>query len=178
MNRITTVEDELVARLQIDTTEFPRLSMMRKRSDGTQVDVPVKVEGYPAKLSVDYLKRLGQSGAVLVRYAGSKYGPRAGVEQTRRMHFELVAVSESLREESGHLGCHEIMEGAADRVIGYKPVNCTDGCTLLHDSFIDLAEGVWQYGVLIEVPTTRVQQLTDESEFGPLLKEVTTFINQ
>ena len=71
-SRITDIEDAIKARLSAVITGVPNLVKVMPKADGSTVDVPVRIESYPRQPSEQTLVALASSGAVVVRYTGSK----------------------------------------------------------------------------------------------------------
>jgi len=162
---IARVENAIKSRLLDDLTAagINALVVDRKRPNGSVVSVPVAIESFPDNPTEADLKRFGASGAVLVRYVGSRYGKRKSGRQDREMHYELVAVSESLAPKNGHLGCYVILENARSRMQNWIPDGCLDAGYLVEDGYKEQIANVWQYGVTVAFPA-RVGSLVMDAD--------------
>jgi len=163
MGEITGTERAIIARLQADLIGIEPLTRTVRKGDGSTVEAPIKVESYPKKPQKGTLKTLAASGAVLVRYTGSKYKPprrnsRMTV-QDRQMFFELLIVADSLLAEDQAKGIYESLDLAADRVLDYVPPGCTAGIELVQDDYLNEQDGSWEYGLLISVWTQKVREV-------------------
>jgi hypothetical protein len=157
MGRITDTEQGIISRLMEEIDGVDPLTRARALGDGTIVQVPVRVESYPANPSAASLKMLSASGAVLVRYAGSKYGEhRRGpgwIVQDRTMLFEIICIAESLLATNAAAGIYALLDAAALRLLGYAPPGATNVMTLEQDDYLSEAQGAWEYGLIVAVPT-------------------------
>ena len=154
---ITEIEEALKSRLMAEIVGLPDLVKSMRMQDGSLSDVPVKVESYPRQPSEQMLISLANTGALVVRYTGSKYGERRScccvVVQDRVMVFEVLVFSESLQARDTGSGIYSLLDIAALRLIGYKPGGCVDGVELLQDDYVEERKGAWSYGLLVSVKT-------------------------
>ncbi len=153
------MELALIARLQADLGEDGPAAITRTMAgpDGNPITVPVQIKSYPSKPNDLTLKTLAASGAVLVRYSGSKYGsPIVGKDwlvQDRAMLFEIHTVSETLLPEAALSGIYEMLDLAALRLVGHKPAGACSLIELAQDDYVMEKGGSWEYGLIVSVPT-------------------------
>ncbi|NMW18035.1 MAG: hypothetical protein HKK66_03215 [Chlorobiaceae bacterium] len=154
---IDDIEGALKSRLQEEITGLPALVKTLQKPDGTTVDVPVKVESYPRQPSEQLLVTLATSGALVVRYTGSKYSRKREVcgitVQDRTMGYEVLVFSDSLLARDTGAGIYELLDLAALRLIGFLPDGCVDGVELERDDYVEERKGAWTYGILLSVKT-------------------------
>ena len=159
MGQITDIEQALIARLQADLGEDGPAVITRTMAgpDGDPIEVPVQIKSYPPKPNDLTLKTLAASGAVLVRYSGSKYGaPIVGqgwMVQDRAMLFEIHTVSETLLPAAASSGIYEMLDLAAVRLIGHRPDSACGLIELVQDDYVLEKGGSWEYGLIVSVPT-------------------------
>jgi hypothetical protein len=158
---IAAIEQALKDRLLEDIDGIDQLVKLVTKPDGTKVEVPVQVKSYPRKPSEQTLKTLSSAGAVLVRYAGSKYGKsRKGsgwIVQDREMIFEVLCISDSLLAEDAHVGIYALLDNCGDRLIDYQPTGSVAGIELVQDDYLSERSGSWEYGILVSVKTQKVK---------------------
>ena len=158
---ITSIEDALKTRLAEDIDGIDPLQRMMAKPGGQSVAVPVKISSYPRKPTESVLKSLSASGAVLVRYAGSRFGKmRVGdgwVVQDREMLFEVLCVSDSLLAEDAHVGIYALLDNAEDRLMGYQPDGAVSGIEIVQDDYVSERSGSWEYGVMVSVKTQKIK---------------------
>ncbi len=156
MTTIKQIEDAVKVRLSAEITGITPLQKAMRKPDGTVEMVPVKVESYPKNPNEQTLLMLAESGAIVVRYAGSKFGVRREVcslsVQDRTMFFDVLVFSKSLREDGG-AGIYELLDGVALRLTGFLPAGAVDGIELVQDESIEERKGAWSYGLLVSVKT-------------------------
>ena len=183
MSRIGIIEQAIKLRLEDAIDNLHPLARSIKKQDGSTVEVPLAVESYPDKPTTSKLKSLASSGAVLVRYAGSRYNSAKSIGlkvQDRTMFFELIIVSDSLAADDAHSGCYGFLDTVGERLIGFRPEICTDGFEIVRDDFLEEHNGVWEYGMMASVKTEMVQPALTIEEAAvaagdPLLKKVTPY---
>lgn len=163
MGQIRDIELQLQERLLAQIAGVDRLSKQTAGLHG-RVDVPLKVASYPKKPTESSLKTLAAAGAVLTRFVGSKYGtPRKVGEQViqdRVMVYEVLVVSDSLLSDDAAAGIYDVLDVAADRLIGFTPSSAVAGVVLLRDDYVSERDGAWTYGILIAL--TALKQKTME----------------
>jgi len=96
-------------------------------------------------------------GALLVRYAGSKYGPLLDtdiVAQERRAGVEVTLVMRSLH---GKEGITETLEAVRLALTGFAPAGFGK-LQPIHDEFIDQAGGEWRYAIDFVASTTVIEE--------------------
>jgi hypothetical protein len=158
MGMINNIEQALITRLQDDlgATGPDQITRSMAGPAGTPVTVPVPIKSYPSKPNDLTLKTLASSGAVLVRYSGSKYGspryPEGLMVQDRVMLFEVHTVSETLLPEAASSGIYDILDLAALRLIGHKPAGSCGCIELVQDDYVMEKGGAWEYGLIVSVP--------------------------
>ncbi len=155
MSIIVDVEEALKDRLAAEIEGVPALVKIMPVLDGDPVVAPVRVESYPSNPSEQLLLQLATAGAVVVRYAGSKYGSKrvAGsiVVQDRTLTYEVQVFSRSLAARDSGAGIYELLDLCALRLIGFLPESCVDGVELVQDDFVTEVKGAWAYGLLVSV---------------------------
>ncbi len=155
--RITRIEESIKTRLGAVITGVPNLVKVMPKTDGSTVEVPVKIDSYPRQPSEQILVSLASSGAVVVRYTGSKYLAKRVVGsitvQDRTMMYECLVFSDSLQARDTGTGIYELLDLAALRLIGYKPDGAVDGIELVQDDYVEERKGSWTYGILVSVKT-------------------------
>jgi Gp37 protein len=154
---IVDIEDALKDRLAATIAGVPDLVRQMRKADGTLEAVPVRIESYPKQPSEQLLLTLAESGAVVLKYTGSKYSARRDVGtvsvQDREMVYDVLIFSKSLQDRNSGSGIYELLDLAALRLIGYKPAGCVDGVELLQDDCMEERKGSWTYGLLVSVKT-------------------------
>jgi len=150
---IVAIEEAIKDRLQAEIEGVPELIKMMPVLDGDPIVAPVRVESYPSNPSEQLLLQLAQTGAVVVRYVGSKYGSKrvAGsiVVQDRTMSYEVQIFSRSLAARDSGSGIYELLDICALRLIGFLPAGCVDGGELVQDDFVTEVKGAWAYGIVV-----------------------------
>lgn len=160
---ISAIESALKSRLEKDLAAegIDPLQRTMAKADGSSVAVPVPVRSFPRKPSETTLKTLSASGAVLVRYAGSKYGKaRKGagwMVQDREMFFEVLCVADSLLAEDAHVGVYGLLDNVGSRLAGHQPSGSVAPIELVQDDYISETAGSWEYGLIVSVKTQRVR---------------------
>lgn len=156
---IAEIEQSIIERLGADIDGFEPLTRPRGTADGTIVNAPVQIKSFPSNPSSTAIKSLSASGAVLVRYIGSRYGdPRVGKDffvQDRSMLFEVVCLADSLLPASVSSGIYEMLEGAGNRLIGFHPESAVGVISLVQDDYQSENSGTWEYGIIIAVPSQK-----------------------
>lgn len=154
---IKDIEQDLRDRLVADIPGVPALVRVMRKSGGEAVEVPLKVASYPKRPTQNDIVTLANAGAVLTRYAGSTYGNKrlAGslFVQDRKLKYELLCVSTCLLDEDAAAGVYDILDLAASRVIGFVPDHACGPVVGERDDFLLEQDGVWQYGVVVAVPS-------------------------
>ena len=162
MSSIADIEDAIKARLTETIAGVDDLVRSVPKPDGSTVEVLVQVKSYPKKPSEQTLKSLASAGAVLVRYAGSKFGKKRKVGgvavQDETMFFEVLTIADSLRAEDAHEGVYEFLEVCKARLMDYKPEGCVDGFDLVDVNYLSEKNGAWEYGLLVSVKTQMVKR--------------------
>jgi len=155
LNKIVAIEESIKARLQAEIAGVPALVKLMPVVEGSAVEAPVKVESYPSNPSEQLLNTLASTGAVVVRYVGSKYGDRRDVGsiivQDRTMSYEVQVFSKSLQAGNSGGGIYELLDICALRLIGYKPnvAGVVDGGVLVQDDYVTEVKGAWAYGLMV-----------------------------
>lgn len=153
MSVIVEIEEAIKGRLRAELDGVPALVRMMPVLDGDPVEVPVKVESYPSSPSEQLLLQLAQTGAVVVRYMGSRYGSKrvvgAIVVQDRTMSYEVQIFSRSLAARDSGSGIYELLDICALRLIGFLPAGAVDGGVLVQDDFVAEVKGAWAYGIVV-----------------------------
>lgn len=161
MPGIADIEDAIKARLTATIAGIDDLVRSVPKPSGSPVLVPVQVKSYPKRPSEQTLKSLAAAGAVLVRYAGSKFGKKrtsGGITvQDETMFFEVLAIADSLRAEDAHEGVYEFLQVCEARLIDYRPSSCVDGFELVDVNYLSEKNGAWEYGLLVSVKTQMVK---------------------
>ena len=154
---ITDIEESIKARLGAEITDVPPLVKIMRKLDNSTVEVPVRIESYPRNPSEQVLITLATSGAIVVRYTGSKYSAKREVcgitVQDRTMVYEVLVFSESLQVRDTGSGIYELLDLSGLRLIGYKPEGCVDSIELVQDDYVEERKGFWTYGILVCVKT-------------------------
>jgi len=131
-----------------------------------------EVKSYPDNPS-DYVLTHPR-GAVLVRFAGGKYGPTEDIGamvQPRRTDWEITVVARHLR---AHGGLYVLLDVLRIGLTGYQVPGCSKAF-LLKEDFVSEVNGIWQYAVWLAVPTVNVERAEDEDL--PVLKRLTLIDN-
>jgi len=161
MGQIVNIEDQIRGRLTADLPGVDRLVKSARRLDGTLVEVPLKVASYPKKPTENGLKTLAAAGAVLTRFVGSRYGSPRDVEgvrvQDREMNYEVLCLADSLLDEDAARGVYEILDAAADRLVGFQPADAVGPIVLLRDDYVQETSGTWEYGILVSLTAQKVR---------------------
>lgn len=130
------------------------------------------VQSYPERPSGFNL--IHPKGAVLVRFAGGSYGvPLATdvVVQERRTEWELTVVVRHLRE---HGGLYTVLDLLRTALTGFQIAGCEKALPV-KEEFLSETDGVWQYAMLLAVPTVNVE--LGETEALPLITRLTVADN-
>lgn len=131
-----------------------------------------EVKSYPDNPSKYVLTH--PRGAVLVRFAGGKYGQTEDIGamvQPRRTDWELTVVARHLRD---HGGLYAVLDILRIGLTGYQVPGCRKA-SLLKEEFVSEANGIWQYAIWLAVPTVNVERAEDEDL--PVLKRLTLIDN-
>lgn len=148
---IELVEDALLERLALD------------------VSGQLKVEAFPADPKTYDLDNL--PAALLIHYSGSDYaqpkGP-AGTAQARRMRYQLVLLTRSLRGQGGAYSHLEDVRLSVqgNTFAGAGPV------TIVSDRLEEEKDGVWRWLVSIALPIPAVARTIQTS--APLMRPAFT----
>lgn len=156
--KINLIEDVLVAHLK------------------TAVADKFRVESFPADLQRYLESFIHQNGALLVQYVSTKRTFTSRNSGTKRMTFEISAVSKNLKSEKAHQGIYAMLDAAFDNVSG---VTFTDvgiaGLTLfaVSDEYQTyyIKNGLWVYTQTYE--SDDIPFIKDIVEAAPLLKKIT-----
>ncbi|MBP2844462.1 Gp37 family protein [Dickeya oryzae] len=128
------------------------------------------IEYFPEK-PADY--RLNHpTGAVLVSYAGSRFGKPEDVGamlQAQTVTFNATVV---FRQLNGRHGAVAVLDVLRRVLCGYKPPGCNRKIWLVRDVFIGNVAGLWQYA--LDFATEAVQLEDTELPDGPLLAGIET----
>ncbi|MGE4402846.1 MAG: Gp37 family protein [Desulfobulbus sp.] len=127
-----------------------------------------EVRSYPEKPAEYVLTH--PKGAILIRFSGSKYEPTQDIGamvQARRTDWEITVVARHLTD---HGGLYAILEVIRICLTGYRVPGCRKAY-LLTDGFVGEVNGIWQYALLLAVPTVAVERAEDE--YLPVLKRLT-----
>lgn len=104
----------------------------------------VAVEGWPDRPEAYVLKHA--VGALLVRYAGSRFGkpePTDVVVQTQTPKIEVAALTRALRT---HKGVYALLGAVRRALTGFRAAGCS-AMYPMSETFTDYADGVWQYTI-------------------------------
>lgn len=124
----------------------------------------LKVEAWPTRAE-GY--RLTGAGDVFVIYKGARYDSddSSSSHYDAVMDFEITVRARTLREQSA---AYEMVESARNAVCGQR-LDGSSGVTLaVRDDFVDYAEGVFAYALVVAVPVFILQPVNDAS--GPWLQ--------
>jgi hypothetical protein len=156
------IELGIIDRLGAAIDGIESITRQRATSDGRFIDAPVQIKSYPAHPNDTSLKSLSASGALLVRYTGSRYGKaRKGAGffvQDRTMLYEVVCVSESLIPASMSSGIYRMLDLAALRLIGFCPEGAVGDIELVQDDYLSETKGTWEYGIVVSVKAQTVKR--------------------
>ncbi len=131
-----------------------------------------EVRAYPDKPSEYVLTH--PKGAILIRYSGSKYETTQDIGamvQARRTDWEITVVARHLTD---HGGLYALLEVVRICLTGYRAPGCRKAYPLT-DGFANEVNGIWQYVLLLAVPTVAVERAEDEDL--PVLKRLTLIDN-
>jgi hypothetical protein len=155
MGQISEIELELQGRLKAEVQGFANLARLLASPGGGMVEVPVRVASYPKQPTEAGLKSIAAAGAVLTRYVGSRYGlPRrvGGVMiQDREMSYEVLCVADCLLSEEAARGVYDLLDLAADRLVGFLPAGAVAPVVLSRDAYVQELSGSWAYGLLVSL---------------------------
>jgi hypothetical protein len=121
----------------------------------------LKVESWPTR-SEGY--RLTGVGDVFTIYKGRRFesNDTSSAHYEAKMQFEITLRARTLRDQQA---AYAMIDCAYDAVCG-KRVSGSSGVTLaVRDDFVDAAEGVFAYALVVEVPVFMLQSTDDAS--GP-----------
>ncbi len=119
----------------------------------------IQIEGFPERPS-DY-KLMHPIGALLVRYAGAKYGEPLTTNtcmQWRTIEFEIILIMRHLRRD--YEGAYAYIDTVRSALIGYA----INGQKFygVKEEFITEMAGVWQFGITFAIKQMSFGQRTNE----------------
>ncbi len=134
------------------------LQRLRDRIDGVAVDA------YPDRPETYQLKHA--AGALLVRYAGSRFTepePTDVIVQTQTVMVDVVTVVRNLRD---HAGLLDLLHAVRTALTGLR-IPGASACWPVKEEFQDYVDGVWQYATTFElgVPHTEPPVTRPKIEF-------------
>lgn len=145
---ITTIEDELLARL--------RQALTREGAAHPVVDLlpwPGRPEEY---------RLVHQVGALLVMYRGGKFPQRVGLVEWPA-EFELGLLVRNLRTHQARAGSPDVGTGAYDlleacrvALAGFELPGAAGPAYVTAENYTGHREGVWAYSVRVSVPMVSV----------------------
>jgi len=125
--------------LTIAQVEAAVLGRLQERID------TVAVDAYPDRPETYQLKHA--SGAVLVRYAGSRFGepePTDVVAQTQTITIEAVTMVRNLHKLGDHAGLLDLLHAVRAALTGYR-IPSASAIWPVQEAYEGYADGVWQY---------------------------------
>lgn len=109
-------------------------------------------------------------GALLVSYAGSKFGRPIDLTYTMQERDITVSITVVLRQLNGRGGAVDVVDLVRQAVVGFRMPDCKK-TRALSEKFLGEAAGLWQYAVDVAAEAMSVEDA--DSEGGPLLTHVT-----
>ncbi|MDR1709657.1 MAG: Gp37 family protein [Candidatus Accumulibacter sp.] len=125
------------------------------------------VEFYPDKPREYRLNH--PRGALLVSYAGSRYGnpdDTAYVAQRRTLQLTVNVV---MRQLNGRGGAVEAIDAARLALLGWRPPDCQK-LRAAAETYLGEQAGLWQYALDLSCESVVIEDTVDTA--GPLLTEV------
>lgn len=96
------------------------------------------------------------NGAVLIAYQASDFGKSQDVfhvNQPRTIRLGLTMLS---RSQWGDYGALALCDLVREAIVGFQAMNCKKAA-ISNEQFLVEIGGIWQYEILIELPTQNVQ---------------------
>lgn len=96
------------------------------------------------------------SGAVLISYQGSGYGDAQDVfwvNQPRAIKLALTCIT---RSQWGDQGALALLDAVREALVGFEALNCKKA-SVESEQFLNQIEGLWQYQIMVNLPTQNVQ---------------------
>ncbi|MBN3132647.1 Gp37 family protein [Pectobacterium brasiliense] len=109
-------------------------------------------------------------GAVLVSYAGSRFGKPEDIGAVMQSHTITLNTTVVFRQLNGRQGAVAVLDVVRRVLCGYKPPNCSRKIWLVRDVFLGNVGGLWQYA--LDFSTESVQLEDTDLPDGPLLSLV------
>ncbi len=119
----------------------------------------VSVELFPDNVADYFLTHA--NGAVLISYQSSRFSDSQDVfwvNQKRDIQLALTIIS---RSQWGDYGALDMLDQAREAVVGFEAVNCKKA-TVLSEQFLDEVGGLWQYQMIVNLPTQNIQHSNAE----------------
>ncbi|MGH8782065.1 Gp37 family protein [Paraburkholderia sp.] len=152
MSLIGQIEDGLLAQLVVAFT---------KPGDSRP---SLKVESWPTR-SEGY--RLTGAGDVFTIYKGTRYSSddTSSGHYDAMMEFEITLRARTLRDQGA---AYEMVESARNAICGQRLTGSSGVTLAMRDDFVDYAEGVFAYALVVAVPVLILQPVSDAP--GPWLQ--------
>lgn len=112
------------------------------------------VELFPDDVASYFLSH--PNGAVLISYQSSEFSESQDVffvNQKRNIRLALTMIS---RSQWGDFGALELCDLVREAVVGFQAINCKKA-SILDEQFLTEIGGLWQYEILVNLPTENVQ---------------------
>ncbi|GDO99305.1 Gp37 family protein [Escherichia coli] len=109
-------------------------------------------------------------GALLVSYAGSRYGEPVDTGAVLQPQTVQLCVVVVFRQLNGRRGAIAMLDQLRRVLGGFMPPGCRRRIWLIRDVFIGEKDGLWQYALDIATESVFVEERDLPS--GPLLTEV------
>lgn len=101
------------------------------------------------------------NGAVLISYQSSSFSESQDVffvNQKRNIQLALTIIGRSQWNDFGAL---DTLDQAREAMVGFEAVNCKKA-TVLSEQFLDEVSGLWQYQMIVNLPTQNIQHSSAE----------------
>ncbi len=101
------------------------------------------------------------NGAVLISYQSSSFSESQDVffvNQKRNIQLALTIIGRSQWNDFGAL---DTLDQVREAMVGFEAVNCKKA-TVLSEQFLDEVGGLWQYQMIVNLPTQNVQHSSAE----------------
>ena len=114
----------------------------------------VSVELFPDDVSSYFPTH--STGAVLISYQSSSFSESQDVffvNQKRNIQLALTII---VRSQWNDFGALDTLDQVREAIVGFEAVNCKKA-TVLSEQFLDEVSGLWQYQMIVNLPTQNIQ---------------------
>jgi hypothetical protein len=108
-------------------------------------------------------------GALLVSYAGSRYGDLIDIAYVAQARTLAVTITVVMRQLNGRGGAVDAVDAARLALLGWRPPDCQQ-LTAASETYLGEVAGLWQYALNLRTETVVVEDT--ETEGGPPLSQV------